>query len=92
MTFHFETDIVLKQGFDIEAANPKEAMKKIEKYVYEEADLNEIEVSCISFDLTDPSFRAYLAESGRKYVERYKKMKQEEARNKGEGTKAKEGQ
>ena len=37
MKFHFETEIMLEQGFDIEAANPKEAMQKIEK-IREEKD------------------------------------------------------
>ena len=59
MKFHFETEIMLEQGFDIEAANPKEAMQKIEKYVLEEADLNAIGVSAIGFSYTDPSYRAY---------------------------------
>lgn len=75
MKFHFETEIMLEQGFDIEAANPKEAMQKIEKYVLEEADLNAIGVSAISFNFTDPSYRAYTKEHCMKRLE---KMLEEE--------------
>ena len=70
MKFHFETEIILKQGFDIEAANPKEAMQKIEKYVLEEADLNAIGVSAIGFSYTDPSYRAYTKEHCMKRLEK----------------------
>lgn len=75
MKFHFETEIMLEQGFDIEAANPKEAMQKIEKYVLEEADLNAIGVSAIGFSYTDPSYRAYTKEHCMKRLE---KMREEE--------------
>lgn len=75
MKFHFETEIMLEQGFDIEAANPKEAMQKIEKYVLEEADLNAIGVSAIGFSYTDPSYRAYTKEHCMKRLE---KMLEEE--------------
>ena len=65
----------MEQGFDIEAANPKEAMQKIEKYVLEEADMNAIGVSAISFNFTDPSYRAYTKEHCMKRLE---KMLEEE--------------
>lgn len=65
----------MEQGFDIEAANPKEAMQKIEKYVLEEADLNAIGVSAIGFSYTDPSYRAYTKEHCMKRLE---KMLEEE--------------
>ena len=60
MVFHLKTKIVLNKEFTIETEELRDAMNMAKMQLLGgEIDLNELEVGEISYDLTDPSIRAY---------------------------------
>jgi len=73
MVFHLKTKIVLNKEFDIEAEELKDAMQIAEaQLVGGMIDFNELEFETISYDLTDPSIRAYNHAWCAKRVKEYK--------------------
>ena len=73
MVFHLKTKIVLNKEFTIEAEELRDAMNMAKMQLLGgEIDLNELEVGEISYDLTDPSIRAYNHAWCAKRVKEYK--------------------
>ncbi len=68
MVFRIKTQIVLKRDFEIEAETPKKAMEEIKRQVYEDIDLNSLEIAEIGYDITDPSIREYNAKICREQI------------------------
>lgn len=73
MVFHLKTKIVLNKEFTIETEELRDAMNMAKMQLLGgEIDLNELEVGEISYDLTDPSIRAYNHAWCAKRVKEYK--------------------
>jgi hypothetical protein len=68
MKFNLKTSIVLEKEFSIEADTLKEAMDLAQKQMCESEDLNSLEITQISFDMTDPSIREYHRECCREMI------------------------
>lgn len=78
MVFHLKTKIVLNKEFDIEAEELRDAMQIAEaQLVGGMIDFNELEFETISYDLTDPSIRAYNHAWCAKRVKEYKNALQD---------------
>ena len=72
MKFNLKTSVVLEKVFSIEADTLKEAMDLAQKQMCESEDLNSLEITQISFDMTDPSIREYHRECCREIIKRIK--------------------
>ena len=71
MKFNLKTRLVFEKVFSIEAETLKEAQDIVQKQIYEGEDLGPIEITHVSFDMTDPTIREYNAMMARKKIQEY---------------------